>query len=86
MKHARPDDLIPVAGLLDIVRREKRIKERTPGVFYWRGRAFLHFHQDPRGLFADLRGPDDWERLAVNDRRGQALLLTRMSQLLSNPG
>ena len=29
MKHARPDDLIPVAGLLDIVRREKRIKERT---------------------------------------------------------
>jgi hypothetical protein len=84
MKHATEEDLIPVAGLLDKLRREKRIKERKPGIFYWRGKAFLHFHEDPGGLFADLRGPDDWERLAVNDRRGQALLLAKMSQLLKN--
>ena len=84
MKHATAEDLIPIAGLLDKLRREKRIKERKSGIFYRRGKAFLHFHEDPRGLFADLRGPDDWERLTVNDRRGQALLLTKMSQLLSN--
>ena len=29
--------------------------ERQPGVFYVRGTAFLHFHDDPAGLFADLR-------------------------------
>ncbi len=80
------EDLIPIAGLLDKIRREKRIKESKFGIFYWRGKGFLHFHVDPRGLFADLRGPDDWERLAVNDRPGQALLLAKMSQLLSNPG
>ena len=85
MKHATAEHLIPIAGLLDKIRREKRIKERKSGIFYWRGKAFLHFHEDPRGLFSDLRGPDDWERLAVNDRRGQALLLAKMSQLLSNP-
>jgi hypothetical protein len=71
MKHATEEDLIPIAGLLDKIRRETRIKERKSGIFYWRGRAFLHFHEDACGLFADLRGPDDWERLAVNDRRGQ---------------
>ena len=86
MKHATAEDLIQIAGLLNKIRQEKRIKERTSGIFYWRGKAFLHFHNDPRGLFADLRGPDDWERFAVNDRRGQALLRARMSQLLSNPG
>jgi hypothetical protein len=84
MKHATAEDLIPIASLLDKIRREKRISERTFGIFYFRGKAFLHFHRDPRGLFADLRGPDDWERLTVNGRRGQALLLTKMSQLLSN--
>ena len=84
MKHATVEDLIPIAGLLEKLRREKRIKERKSGIFYWRGKAFLHFHDDPRGLFADLRGPEDWERLAVNDRRGQTLLLARVSQLLSN--
>jgi hypothetical protein len=83
MKHATEEDLIPIAGLLDKIRCEKRVKERKSGVLYRRGKAFLHFR---RSLFADLRGPDDWERLAVNDRRGQALLLAKMSRLLSNPG
>jgi hypothetical protein len=85
MKHATAEDLIPIAGLLDKIRREKRIKERKSGIFYRRGKAFLHFHEDPRGLCADIRGPDDWERIAVTDRRGQALLLAKMSQLLVNP-
>jgi hypothetical protein len=77
MKPATAEDLIPIAGVLDMIRREKRIKERTPGVFYSHGKALSHFHRDPRGLFADLRGSDDWERLAVNDRRVQTLLLDR---------
>ena len=86
MKHASAEGLIPIAGLVEKLRREKRIKERKSGIFYWRGKAFLHFHEDPRGLFADLRGPDGWERYAVNDRRGEALLLAKVSQLLSNYG
>jgi hypothetical protein len=82
VRHATAEDLIPLASLLDKIRREKRIKERKFGIFYWRGKAFLHFHVDARDLFADLRGPDDWERVAVSDRRGQALLLAKMLQLL----
>jgi hypothetical protein len=86
MKHATKEGLIPIAALLDKIRLDSRVKERGTGVFYRRGKAFLHFHEDPRGIFADIRGPVDWERFAVADRSGQASLLARMSELLSNPG
>jgi hypothetical protein len=87
MKHATEEDLIPIAGLLDKIRCEKRVKERKSGVLYRRGKAFFAL---PRGssqpLLLIFAVPDDWERVAVNDRRGQALLLAKMSRLLSNPG
>ena len=35
-------------------------------------------------IFADIRGPDDWERFAVSDQPGQASLLARMFALLPN--
>jgi hypothetical protein len=43
--------------------------ERSRGIFYVRGRAVLHFHEDAAGLFADARlgGPDGpWTRLRVS--------------------
>jgi hypothetical protein len=83
MKHATKEGLIPIAGLLDKIRLEARVKERRTGIFYRSGKAFLHFHEDPRGIFADIRGPADWERFAVSDRSGQASLLARLSELLS---
>jgi hypothetical protein len=86
MKHATKEGLTPIAGLLDQIRSEARVKERGTGVFYRRGKAFLHFHEDPRGIFADIRGPEDWERFAVSGRSGQRSLLARMLALLSNPG
>lgn len=45
--------------------------ERSRGVFYRRSRAFLHFHEDPTGLFADVRIGEEFERLPVNSRAGQ---------------
>jgi len=29
--------------------------ERRPGVFYLGSRAYLHFHDDPSGIFADVK-------------------------------
>jgi len=84
MKHATEQALLSIAGLLAEIRRDARVTERRPGIFYSRGKAFLHFHEDPRGLFADIRGPDDWERFAVGDRAGRASLLARMAALLPN--
>jgi hypothetical protein len=62
MKHAGPTALDTLAGLIDAIREQRALKESRPGVFYRKGKAFLHFHEDAAGLFADLRLNDEWER------------------------
>jgi hypothetical protein len=49
-------------------------------VFYRGSRAFLHFHEDPAGLFADVRTADgsDFERLKVDEEAGAAELIRRV--------
>jgi hypothetical protein len=49
--------------------------EKRPGIFYVKGRAFLHFHEDRAGLFADLRRSGDWQRFSVNSPDERAKLL-----------
>ena len=77
MKHAGADTLDRLDTLLAQVRVLPGLKEKTRGAFYWKGRAFLHFHEDPQGLFADLRdaGGADFDRFDVSDPAGQAKLL-----------
>ena len=84
MKHAGPDTLAHLAPLLAALRGLHGLAERRPGCFYRRGQAFLHFHEDAAGLFADVRlaGPD-FTRLAVTDAAGQAALLHRVQQALT---
>ncbi len=76
MRHATPDDLVPIEPLLKDLRSVSGLVERTPGVFYRRSRAFLHFHADPSGLFADIRlQGEDFERIPVDSPTAQAALL-----------
>ena len=66
MKHAGPEALDRLALLLAAVRARPELVERRPGVFYRKSRAFLHFHEDPEGLFADIRPGDAWLRVNVS--------------------
>lgn len=77
MKHASSAALDQLEPLLVDLRELPGLRERGRGVFYRRGRAFLHFHQDPSGLFADLRDEDgrDFERFEVSESAGRARLL-----------
>ena len=78
MRHARDQDLDRLEDLLASLRALPLLKEKKRGVFYLKGRSFLHFHEDPTGLFADIGGvPDggDFERLDVTDAKGRAALL-----------
>ncbi len=55
--------------------------ERKPGVFYRKGKAVLHFHEDDAGLFADVRlDGDDFERFRVStaQERKRFVALMRM--------
>jgi hypothetical protein len=51
--------------------------ERKRGVFYLKSKAFLHFHEDPAGLFADLRDArgKDFDRIDVTAEPGRVQLL-----------
>lgn len=76
MKHAGAAALGRLADLLGALRGMPALTERSPGVFYRKGRAFLHFHEDAAGLFADCRlSGDDFDRFAVTSTAEQARLI-----------
>jgi hypothetical protein len=76
VKHAGPAALDALEPLLTRVRALPALKERTRGTFYLKGRAFLHFHEDPAGLYADVRlAGDDFTRLRVSTPEEQEALL-----------
>ena len=54
MKHAGPEALDSLAELLAAV-RARGLKEPRRGIFYRKGKAWLHFHEDKAGVFADIR-------------------------------
>jgi hypothetical protein len=75
MKHARPQTLEAIEPLLEKLRTIPGLVERKRGISYRGATAFLHFHEDPAGMFADLRSGDDFERYAVNTQPEIARLL-----------
>jgi hypothetical protein len=83
MKHATPAALDQLESLLQRVRALETLKERSRGVFYLGSKAFLHFHEDPAGLFADIRLAHDWERCPVNRPSEQASLIRKIKPALS---
>ena len=85
MKHASAPALDALEPLLAEIRDLPGLVEKSRGVFYRRGRAFLHFHEDPKGLFADLRDAEgrDFERIDVTADVGRLRLLATVRARLS---
>ncbi len=80
MKHATAaalDRLEPLlAGLRDIA----GLREKSRGVFYRNSSAFLHFHEDKAGLFADIRRADgafDRHRVETDGERAAFIRIAR---------
>jgi hypothetical protein len=83
MKHAGATALRELEELLAGVRRRDGLIERKLGIFYRRSRSFLHFHEDPEGLFADLRVDDEFKRFPVSTLKQRELLLNALDRVLS---
>lgn len=83
MKHAGPATLLRILPLLEELRARPVLDEVRPGVFQLRSRAFLHFHDDPSGIFADVRLAEGFVRLPVTTRSQQSDLLERIDECLS---
>ncbi len=82
MKHAGPAALDRLEGLIGRLRALPGLKEKSRGVFYRGGRAFLHFHEDPTGLHADLRAGDDFDRFRVETAGEQEAFLKAVGAAL----
>ena len=86
MKHAGSEALAVLAPLLASLRERTALREKTPGVFYFKAKAFTHFHEDPAGLFADVRIADRWARFPVNTSRERERVLAEIDRALRAAG
>mgnify|MGYP003634235856 CR=1 FL=1 len=76
MRHANPDDLKEMDGLLGELRKIKGLVEKKPGIFYRKSKAFLHFHEHESSLFADIRlTGTEFDRYPIKTQSDQARLL-----------
>lgn len=83
MRHASTGTLRQLSDLLEQVRLRDGIKEKRPGIFYRKSKAFLHFHEDPAGLFADISVGDDFHRYPVNTMAERRALLAAIDEALN---
>jgi hypothetical protein len=82
MIHARAAALDALEDLLAAVRTRPELTERKRGTFYRKSSAFLHFHEDPAGLFADVKLTKDFERFPVNTPEERQALAARVAATL----
>ena len=83
MRHAGPDTIKHLEPLLTELRAIPELREKTPGTFYRGSRAFLHFHEDPTGFFADVRLDQDFERVRVTTAAEQRRLVRAVQAALA---
>jgi hypothetical protein len=82
MKHATATALGDLAELLDQIRTREGLKEKKLGLFYRKSKSFLHFHEDPKGLFADLGAGANFNRYPVNTRQEWNALLAAIDRAI----
>lgn len=83
MRHARPDDLVALAPLLQQLRGLDQLVERTPGNFYRKSKGFLHFHIDGDDVWCDVKltGPG-FERVRATTETERRQLVSEVRRTL----
>jgi hypothetical protein len=76
VRHVTAAGLDELDDVLSELRGVDGLKEKSRGVFYRGSRAFLHFHEDPSGLYADVRLDADFERMRVTTKTERKRLLS----------
>ena len=83
MRHARAAALDALEDILTALRGHEELRERKRGIFDRKSAAFLHFREDPAGLFAELRVDGAFEWFPVNTSRERRDLRTHVARLLA---
>jgi hypothetical protein len=83
MKHAGQQTLEVIESMLRPLRAHPMLIEKSPGSFYIKSNAFLHFHEDPVGVFADVKADlVHFERHRVTTKAEQKKLLGLVDRCL----
>jgi hypothetical protein len=82
VKHAGPAALDGVEPMLVVLRDLPGLEEKSRGTFYRGSKAFIHFHEDSAGTFADVRLADEFERMRVSTKREQSACLHKIRAVL----
>jgi hypothetical protein len=85
VRHARAQALDELEPFLKRLRAVPGLVEHKRGVFYVRSRAFLHFHEDPSGMHADVRLGPDFRRFRVETAEERDALLRRIQAAAISP-
>ena len=81
MKHASPSAIARLAPLLKKLKAITPLREKKPGVYYVKSKAFLHFHEDGDAIYADVRlHPPDFDRLPATTSAEQKALINKIRQ------
>ena len=83
MRHADAAALDRLEAMLTQLRSMPELKEVRRGVFYRRSKAFIHFHDDPSGLHADVRLGQDFERHRVETEGERRRVIGQIRSALS---
>jgi hypothetical protein len=81
VKHAGKAALDQLESLLIELRNVEGLVEKKRGIFYRKSAAFLHFHEDPSGLYADLRLGGNFDRYPVETGSERSTLLELIRSL-----
>ncbi|HXN87260.1 MAG TPA: hypothetical protein VN867_14395 [Candidatus Binataceae bacterium] len=84
MKHAGPAALDALEPILAQLRTLRGLKEKKRGTFYRGSNAFLHFHEDPGGFFADIKVDGDFVRFPINSGKEIEALIREARRALAD--
>ncbi len=83
MKHAGAATLELLGALLAEVRKRPLLQEKSPGSFYVKSKGYLHFHEDPAGIFADVKLDFvEFTRMRATTTKEQKALLAKIDKSL----
>lgn len=79
----RQVSLDQIAPLLEVLRANPALVEVRPTMFHLNGREFLHFHDYPNAVWADVRLTKRTVRMRVSSPMEKADLLAQIDACLS---
>ena len=83
MKHASQETIQLIEPLLKDIRLMPGLVEKKPGVYYYKSRAFLHFHEEDSDTFADVRLVEpEFQRLPCTTENQQKQLVVKIRNCL----